>query len=72
MDFPRVLGDGGPAFLALLSDATAGLSLRDYIASHAAPHVLFAGFTEVRNGKFAVLAYEFADTMLEARKRPHE
>lgn len=82
MDLPHLTAlidrekrDGGPVFPHQQTGAQGeiyghqGMSLRDYIAIHAGPHVRFAGLVEVKSGEFARLCYDFADTMIAERNR---
>ena len=64
--------DGGPAFPRPASDfpnyAQVGMSLRDWFAGQALLGILSAPV--VPDEPRAVLAYRYADAMLEARKDP--
>lgn len=74
MNVDREGGDAFPAF----PQQTAGLSIRDWFAGQALPHVI----TEIMRGNlgdhprsgggpagFAATAYDIADAMLSARKK---
>lgn len=76
-DYSSGTRDGGPAFPLCAStgdprdgvSCCSGMSLRDYMATHFA-----AGMAACRTPvgdmpKYAASAYEFADAMLEARKK---
>ena len=74
MDVEREGGDAFPAF----PQQTASLSIRDWFAGQALPHVI----TEIMRGNlgdhpkhgggpagFAATAYDIADAMIKARKK---